>query len=92
MKTGTIKISETVLVGNFGQESDELDYVVGENYSRLMTEKLIAAYPEHEVIVDISLQRASGCTHGAQIDIDGIDGIDEDDIRAEMAAIGEQIA
>ena len=92
MKTGTIKISEVVLVGNFGQADDQTDYVVGESYRDLMTTALISAYPEHEVIVDIALHRASGCAHEPQIDIDGIDGLDEDDVRAEMSAIGDSIA
>ena len=79
-----ITMSEQILRGNFGGDTDAEQSAAADKYAALLEERLTefcqSAYPEAELTFDLDIENASGYARGFDVWVDDIDHDDEYDI------------
>ena len=79
-----ITMSEQILRGNFGGDTDEEQSAAADKYAALLEEKLtefcVKNYPDAELKFKLNVENASGCGGGFGVFLDDVDHDDEYEI------------
>ncbi len=79
-----ITMSEQILRGNFGGDTDEVQSAAADKYAALLEERLTdfcnKIYPGADLKFNLHVENASGCNSGFSVWIDDADHDDEFDI------------